>query len=165
MYRNHAEHTLFEIGSEDLENDTFFYRFLRFPPSIDARDLFGDMRCPRGEECFPHWFNQGCQFSEIDDSWFQTFFQNTHIPVPVCGSMYLNHVDQTFFEIGSENLENDTLFYHLPIFRSTIYPRDLLNDMRCSIDGKCFQYKFEQVTRFFKNWRFAISFDFSHSWN
>ena len=58
----------FEIGSENLENDRFIYRFLIFPPSIDPRDLFGDMRCTTGEECFQYRFEEGSQFFEIDDS-------------------------------------------------------------------------------------------------
>ena len=60
---------------------------------------------------------------------FKHFFQNSDIPVPTCGSMYRNHVDQTFFEIGSEDLKNDTLFYRFLIFRLRIDPGDLLDDM------------------------------------
>ena len=68
MYRNHADQTFIEIESEDLENDRFFYRFLRFPPSIVPRDLFDEMGCTTGEECFQYRIEEGSQFFEIDDS-------------------------------------------------------------------------------------------------
>ena len=68
MYHNHADQTFFEIGSEDLENDAFFYRFLRFRLRIDLRDLLDDMICTSDEECFQYRFKEGSQFSEIDDS-------------------------------------------------------------------------------------------------
>ena len=67
MYRNHADQTFFEIGSEDLENDTFIHRFLRFRLRIDPRDLFDDMRCTSDEECFQYRFEEGSRFFEIDD--------------------------------------------------------------------------------------------------
>ena len=68
MYRNHADHTFFEIRSEDLENDTFFCRFLIFRLRIDPGNLFDEMICTSDEECFQYRFEEGSQFFEIDDS-------------------------------------------------------------------------------------------------
>ena len=58
----------FEIGSENLENDIFLNRFLRFRLRIDPRDLFEEMRCITRDECSKCRFEEGSQFSEIDDS-------------------------------------------------------------------------------------------------
>ena len=49
-----------------------------------------------------------CIKSMIRD--FKKKIQNSDIPIPVCRSMYNNHADQTYFEIGSEDLENDNFF-------------------------------------------------------
>ena len=46
----------------------FFYRFLRFRLRIDPCDLFGDMICTTGEECFQCRIEEGSQFFEIDAS-------------------------------------------------------------------------------------------------
>ena len=56
-----------------------------------------------------------------------------------------------FFEIEYEDLENDNLFCRFLSFRSDIDSRDSLNDMRCSLDGECFQYRFGHESHFFKN--------------
>ena len=77
-------------------------------------------------------------------------FQNFDIPVPACGSMYRNHADQTFFEIGSEDLENETLFYRFLIFRLRIDPRDLLEEIICPKDKECLPNRFDEGSQFFE---------------
>ena len=76
--------------------------------------------------------------------------QISDIPIPVCRSIHNNHADQTFFEIGFEDLENDRFYCRFLSFRSAIDSRDSLNDMRCSLDGECFQYRFGHESQFFK---------------
>ena len=52
----------------DLENYIHFYKFSRFQLHIDPRDLFDEMGCTTGAECFQYRIEEGSQFFEIDDS-------------------------------------------------------------------------------------------------
>ena len=150
MYRNHADQTFFEIRSEDLENDAFFYRFLIFPPSIDLRDLFGDMRCTRGVKCFHTDLRKEVDFSKSMIRDFKHFFRTPIFQFQHVGLCTAIMRIKLFSKSNLRIWRMTDFFYRFLRFRLRIDPRDLYEEMRCTRCEECFQYRIEEGSQFFE---------------